>query len=475
MDVPPKKTHLVRGLGLAAAMMIVTGSMIGSGIFRKPATMAGQLMSPELLIFVWIIAGLITFIGALTNAEIAGMIDATGGQYVYFRKMYGDFTAFLYGWSILSVIQTGSQAAIAYVFAEYLGYFFKYPQLPQSIQDFSVFMPFVGKIYPFVDFGTKAVAIICIAFLTGVNYIGVVFGGIVQTIVTYIKIASIIILSVLLFAFGQGNFANVYSGFNIPTETVTNIIAVIGLALAGAFWAYDGWNNVTFVAGEVRKPQRNVPLALLYGTLIVIAVYVIINIAFLYVLPIGEMAQSPLVAASAAEKIFGVNGASIISIAVIVSTFGALNGSILATARVQFAMAKDRLFFSPLGKIHPKFATPHVSLVIQGIWSCVLVLSGSFDTITDYVIFAAWLFYMLGAAGVFVLRKKMPEVHRPYKVWGYPFIPAIFVIFSFLFLVNSIISDTKDAAMGSILILIGLPIYFYWKYYSKKNNYQNNL
>jgi len=470
METPKRKTQLIRGLGLTAAMMIVAGSMIGSGIFRKPATMAGQLMSPELLIIVWIAAGIITFIGALTNAEIAGMIDATGGQYAYFRKMYGDFIAFLYGWSIFAVIQTGSQAAIAYVFAEYLGYFFKYPQLPQSFQDFSIFMPFVGDIHPFLDFGTKAVAILCILFLTGVNYLGVVFGGIVQTIVTFIKIASIIILSLLLFTFGQGSYANVYSGFNIPAETITNIISVIGLALAGAFWAYDGWNNVTFVAGEVKNPQRNIPLALLYGTLIVIAVYVLINIAFLYVLPIDEMSKSPLVAASAAERIFGVNGASIISIAVIISTFGALNGSILATARVQFAMARDRLFFSPLGKIHPKFGTPHVSLIIQGVWSCVLVLSGSFDTISDYVIFAAWLFYMLGAYGVFVLRKKMPEVNRPYKVWGYPYTPIIFIIFSFLFLVNSIISDTQDAAMGSILILSGLPIYLYWKYYAKKNN-----
>lgn len=470
METPQKKTQLVRGLGLTAAIMIVAGSMIGSGIFRKPATMASQLLSPELLILVWIVAGVITFIGALTNAEIAGMIDATGGQYVYFKKMYGDFIAFLYGWSVFAVIQTGSQAAIAYVFAEYLGYFFKYPQLSQSLQDFSIFMPFVGKIYPFLDFGTKAVAILCIIFLTGVNYLGVVFGGVVQTIVTFIKIVSIILLAILLFTFGQGSLANVYHGFQIPTETMANIISVIGLALAGAFWAYDGWNNVTFVAGEVKNPQRNVPLALLYGTFIVMAVYVLINIAFLYVLPIDEMSKSPLVAATAAEKIFGVNGASIISIAVIISTFGALNGSILATARVQFAMARDKLFFSPLGNIHPKFGTPNVSLVIQGLWSCVLVLTGSFDTISDYVIFAAWSFYMLGAAGVFVLRKKMPEVNRPYKVWGYPIVPAIFVIFSFLFLINSLISDTQDAAMGSVLILLGLPIYLYWKYYSKKNN-----
>jgi APA family basic amino acid/polyamine antiporter len=463
-----KKTELVRGLTLTAAVMLVAGSMIGSGIFRKPATMADQLGSPELLIFVWIAAGIITFIGALCNAEIAGMIDATGGQYVYFRKMYGDFTSYLYGWSILSVIQTGSQAAIAYAFAEYVGYFFKYPQLSQSIQNFAIYMPLVGDIHPFVDFGTKVVAILCIMFLTGINYLGVVFGGRVQTWVTYIKILTIILMALLLLGFGNGSFSNIYTGFTMPHRTITNMIAMIGLSFSGAFWAYDAWNNLTFVSGEVKNPQRNVPLGLLYGTMIVIAVYVLINAAFLYVLPIDVMAKSPLVAATAAEKIFGSNGASLISLVVIVSTFGALNGSILATARVPFAMAKANLFFKSLGKVHPKFGTPHISLLVQGAWSCVLVLSGSFDTITDYVMFASWLFYLMGAYGVFVLRKKMPDAHRPYKVWGYPYTPALFVVAAALFLVVSIVSDTQNAMMGLILIFTGLPFYLFWKYKSRE-------
>jgi basic amino acid/polyamine antiporter, APA family len=463
MERPKGTSELIRGLGLTAAVMIVAGSMIGSGIFRKPATMAGQLMSPELLIIVWIAAGLITLIGALTNAEIAGMIKETGGQYAYFRVMYGDFVAFLYGWSIFAVIQTGSQAAIAYVFAEYMGYFFNFFQLPEPWQNFSVYMPFVGNIYPFMDFGVKTVAIICILFLTSVNYIGVVFGGVVQTVITFIKIASILFLAIFLFTAGTGSFENISHGFVIPESTMTNMFALIGLALAGAFWAYDGWNNVTFVAGEVKEPRKNVPLALAYGTMIVIGVYVVINLAFLYVLPIDVMANSPLVAASAAEVVFGAAGASIISIAVIISTFGALNGSILATARVHFAMARDNLFFTGIGKIHPKFRTPHISLLVQGLWSSILVMSGSFDTISDYVIFAAWLFYMMGAVGVFVLRRKMPNEPRPYRVWGYPFTPIIFIVFSFLFLVNTLISDTQDAAMGLILIILGLPIYFYWK------------
>lgn len=463
-----KKTELVRGLTLTAAVMIVAGSMIGSGIFRKPATMAGQLGSPEFLLLAWVVAGIMTFIAALVNSEVSGMIDATGGQYAYFRKMYGDGFAFIYGWSILSVIQTGSQAAIAYVFGEYLGYFIKYPQLSSSWQNFALYMPFVGNIYPFLEFGPKAVAILCIIFLTTVNYLGVIFGGIVQTIITFIKIGSMIILSILLFACGNGSLSNLSSGFTIPQETVNGFFTVFGLALAGAFWAYDGWNNVTFVAGEIKEPQRNVPKALLYGTLIVVAVYLLMNIAYLYILPINVMSKSPLVAATAAQIIFGTAGASIISIAVIISTFGALNGSILASARVQFAMARDNLFFNILGKVHPKFGTPHASLLLQGFWSGVLVLSGSFDTITDYVIFATWLFYMLGALGVIILRKKMPDTPRPYKVWGYPYVPAIFIIFSLLFLVNTVISDSKDAAMGLILILTGLPFYFYWKYKARE-------
>ncbi len=468
MKLRETKTELVRGLSLNAAIMIVAGSIIGSGIFRKPSVMAGQLGSPELMILVWIIAGLITYIGALCNAEVAGMIGETGGQYVYFRKMYGDFTAYLYGWSVMSVIQTGSQAAIAYAFAEYLSYFFKLPDLAKVWGDFSFFVPLVGNIHPFANFGVKSMAILVIMFLTIVNYIGVVFGGAVQTFVTYIKIISILGISILLLLMGNGNFGNVYSGFHIPEQSTTTLIAMIGLAFSGAFWAYDAWNNITFVSGEVKNAKRNVPLALLYGVLIVITVYVLINIAYLYVLPINEMAKSPLVAATAAERVFGSYGGSLISIAVVISTFGALNGSILATARVPFAMAKANLFFHSLGKVHPRFGTPHISLLAQGVWSCVLVMSGSFDTITDYVIFASWMFYMLGAFGVFILRRKNPDVERPYKVWGYPYTPAIFVLFAFLFLVNSIISDTQNAMMGLILVASGLPFYFFWKYKQKK-------
>ncbi|MHC1737204.1 MAG: APC family permease [Ignavibacteriaceae bacterium] len=459
--------ELIRGLTLTAGIMIVAGSMIGSGIFRKPATMAGQLLSPELLILVWIVAGLFTFLGALANAEVASMYDKTGGQYLYFRDMYGDFTAYTFGWATIAVVLSGSQAAIAYVFAEYVGYFFVYPETSETLKSISFYIPLVGNIFPFNDLTTKMVAISCILFITFINYIGVIFGGTVQTVITFIKIFTIVALGFLLFILGNGDMGNIYHNFEMQPDFSGNFIALIGLALAGAFWAYDGWNNITYVSGEMKNPKRNVPLSLLWGTLIVVGLYVFINIAYLYLIPIEEMKNSPLVAATAMEKIFGKSGGAIISLAVIVSTFGALNGSILGAARVQYAMARTNLFFPFLGKVHPRFSTPHTSIVMTGVWSALLVMSGTFDTISDYVVFAAWLFYMLGAFGVIILRKKFPERERKYKVWGYPYTPIAFVIFSFLFLLNTVISDTNNAMMGFFLILIGLPIYFYRKYLNK--------
>ncbi len=439
--------------------MLVAGSMIGSGIFRKPATMAGQLGSPELLLLVWVLAGIVTFIGALTNAEIAGMFDATGGQFIYFRHMYGDFTAYMYGWSIFAVIQTGSQAGIAYAFAEYLGYFVRWPEAPQWLQSLALHLPMIGDLHPFRELGTKLTAIACIAFLTGVNYFGVRFGGALQTVVTSVKIGVILLLSGGLFVFGHGTPAN--PGAAVASSPAAgNLVAMIGLALSGAFWAYDGWNNVTFVSGEIRDAQRNVPRALLFGTLLVMAVYILANAAFLHVLPIGIMKDSPLVAATAADVVFGPAGATIVSIAVIISTYGALNGSILTTSRVYWAMARERLFFLPLGRTHARYATPHVSLMVQGLWASMLVMSGTFDSITDSAMFAAWLTYMLGALGVYRLRRTMPDAPRRYRVWGYPVVPAVFVIFSGLFLVNSIMSNTQNAMMGLALIALGVPVYW---------------
>jgi APA family basic amino acid/polyamine antiporter len=429
------KTQLLPRLGLFTTILIVIGAVIGSGIFRKPGVMAAQLGSPELLLLVWLVAGIITFFGALTNTEISGMITETGGQYIYFQKMYGDFVAYLYGWSMFAVVQTGSIASITYVFAEYSQYFFTLPRFSEGTEKyFEIFIPFIGYIYPLQNIGVKILAILVINLLTAVNYFGVVFGGGVAAFFTTMKVLAILILVGLGFTIGNGSFANFTTQSVTIAHTGIPMILAIAAALSGAFWAYDGWNNITYIAGEVKNPQKNIPLGLFWGTITVIVVYILINLVYLYILPIDVMSKSKLVAADTAKSFLGNFGGAFIVLAVLLSTFGTSNGAIMASARVYFAMARKKVFFPSLGSIHPKFHTPSVSLIVQAIWTSVLILSGTFDTLTDMLIFVSWIFYGLGAFGVFVLRKKMPDTPRPYRVPGYPVIPAIFILFSvFLF------------------------------------------
>jgi APA family basic amino acid/polyamine antiporter len=467
----PRPVELARQLGFITAVMLVVGSVIGSGIFKKPALMAGQLGSGELLVLVWIIAGVMTMFGALTNAEIASMITAPGGQYVYFNRIYNKFVGYLYGWSVFSVYQTGSIAAIAYVFADYFGYFFPPFHLSAQLEAVHLHIPGVGDIFPLADLGTKTVTIACVMFLTTVNYFGVRFGGIVQVSFTALKVAAISVIVVLGFALGHGSVNNFTSSV-ISFSGAGSLLGAMLLAMSGAFWAYDGWINVTYVAGEIKEPQRTIPRALFVGTAIVITVYVLTNLAYLYVLPINVMAQSRLVAADVAEKFFKGYGGAFVSAAVMISTFGTANGTILSSARVYYAMAKERLFFQKMELVHPRYRTPGPSLLLQGVWASLLTLSGTFDQITDQLIFVAWIFYALSAMGVFVLRKKMADVSRPYRVWGYPFVPAIFVAFAVLYVFYTLYSDVTtfvrgesqliNSVMGLLYVVIGIPGYLYW-------------
>jgi APA family basic amino acid/polyamine antiporter len=451
--------------------MLVVGSIIGSGIFKKPALMAGQLGSGELLILVWVIAGVMTMFGALTNAEIASIITTPGGQYIYFNKIYNKFVGYLYGWSVFSVYQTGSIAAIAYIFADYFGYFFPPFHLSPQLEAFHFHIPGVGNIFPLADLGTKTVTIGCVMFLTTVNYFGVRFGGIVQVAFTVLKVAAIAAIVALGFALGHGSLGNFTSSV-VSFSGTAGLFGAMLLAMSGAFWAYDGWINITYVAGEIKEPQRTIPRALFLGTAIVITVYVLTNLAYLYVLPIDVMAQSKLVAADVAESFLGRYGGAFVSAAVMISTFGTVNGTILASARVYYAMAKERLFFRKMETVHPRYRTPGPSLFLQGIWASLLTLSGTFDQLTDQLIFVAWIFYALSAIGVFVLRKKMADVPRPYRVWGYPYVPAIFVVFAALYVVYTLYSDITSFArgetplinsvMGLIYVVIGIPGYIYW-------------
>lgn len=476
----PVPAALVPTLGLFSTIMLVVGGVIGSGIFRKPAVMAAQLGSPESLLLVWVLAGVITLCGALTNAEVASRIPETGGQYVYFRHMYGPGVAFLYGWALFAIIQCGSIAAVAYVFAEYASSFCALPGVEPELAVWSFHLPLIGDVVPFADFGTKALAASLILLLTGVNYLGVRFGALVQNVFTVAKIVAMLGLVLGAFLLPSGGWpAPPVAGS--PGIHLTGLawLTAMAAALQGAFWAYDGWNKITYIAGEVKSPRRTIPLGLLWGMVIVTGVYLLMNLAYLWVLPVEAMAQSKLVAADVANQILP-HGARWVSALVMVSTFGTTSAIILATARVYFSMARAHAAPAFLGRIHPRYQTPAASLVAQGGWSVALLFSGTFDTLTDALIFVSWIFYAAGAYGLFILRREtagQPASAGQYRVPGYPVVPGMFVAFAVMFLVLTAYNDLTvyrealaagrpamlHSLFGVFLTAAGLPLYFVFR------------
>ena len=354
---------LARRLGLWSAIMVVVGSVIGSGIFLTPQTVAAAVQVPGVMIGVWVLTGLLTLAGALTNAEIASEIAAPGGQYVFFRVLYGDLLAFLYGWTTFIVYQTGSIAAIAVAFARYLGYFIPLPHVGPELEAWT--LPLVGNIQPMADIGVKLVAISAICFLATVNYFGVQFGSFVQNLFTALKVAAIGAIIVLSFTSSAGTTDHFFPLWGMPASG--DLLAAVGIAMIATLWSYDGWNSLTYLAGEVREPRRSIPLALIGGTIAIIVIYVTTNLAYLYVLPIQAIAASKLVAADTMEVVLPGLGGGMISLAVMLSTFGGVNATSMTTARVYFAMARDGLFFKGMGKAHPRFRTPANSLVVQAV------------------------------------------------------------------------------------------------------------
>jgi len=448
--------------------------VIGSGIFAKPGLMASQVGSPEWLLGVWVIAGLITVIGALVNSEIAAMIPEAGGQYVFFDRMYGSFPAYLYGWAVFAVLKTGALASLAFIFAQAATQFVALPELAPSLAHWSLRVPLIGDITPLANIGGKGVAAALILVLTAVNYLGVKFGSAVQNVFAVAKsVALLLLISLAFFTPGIGQAANFTTQSAAINLQGLALIAALAAAVQGAFWAYDGWNDVTYLAGEVKQPQRNLPRGLIGGGLIVMALYILCNVAYLYVLPIDEMAKSKLVAVDVVEKCFQ-GGGKWIAIAVMVSTFGAANSNVLAPARVFMSMARHNVFPRLLGNVHPKFHTPGTALWVQAFWSILLVLSGTFDTVTNTLVFVNWIFYAAGAYGIFVLRRKEPNTPRPYKAPGYPILPWIFIIFAVTFLVLTVYNDfsgyfaaraagqpaRNNSVFGLLLVLMGTPIYF---------------
>ncbi|HUI66413.1 MAG TPA: amino acid permease [Bacteroidota bacterium] len=451
---------LARRLGFASSCAVVIGSIIGSGIFLTPQRVAAVIQVPGILIAVWVLTGLLTLAGALTNAEIASQIAEPGGQYVFFRVLYGDWVAFLYGWCTFIVYQTGSIAAIAVAFARYLGYFVALPHFGAALEAWKI--PLVGDIAPLADIGVKLVAIAAIVLVAAVNYTGVQRGGILQIVFTSLKIGALGAIIVLGFTAGRGSTAHFFPLWGMPSSG--DLLGAIGIAMVATLWSYDGWNSLTYLAGEVKDPRKNIPRALVLGTISVIAIYVLANLAYLYVLPIEEMARSKLVAADMMEHVFHGYGGALISGAVMLSAFGTVNATSMTTARVYFAMARDRVFFPSMGQAHPRFHTPGRSLIVQAAWASCLTLTGTYDQIFTYVIFAAWIFYALGAAGIFIMRARgLSSSSSAYRVMGYPVVPALFVAVATWFVLNTLIKDTADSFVGLLLLLAGLPFYLYWK------------
>lgn len=461
---------LKRTLGLPAAISLVVGGVIGSGIFMKPALMASQLGSPLLLLSVWVVAGIITLFGALSNAEIAAMFPETGGQYVFFKKMYGDAFAFVYGWAAFTVFNTGGVASIAYVFSQYATYFIQLPNFSPAVEhSFFFHIPAIGNIYPLQNAGVKALTILLVAVFTMVNYYSVKYGSSLQTILTALKAAALAFLIGGILFSGKGSYQHLFTNAPNMPQGVGLFGAYIA-AIAGAFWAYDGWNNITFVAGEIKNPQKNIPVSLFVGVLAVIIIYSLVNLAYIYALPVQQMSASVVVASDAATVAWGAIGGSAIALMVMLSTLGTTNGNILAVARVTFAMHEESTWFTRAGKVQPTFKTPGNALILNGVWTIILIITGSFDMLTDMLIFVTWFFYGMSALGVFILRKKMPHLPRAYKVWGYPFVPLFFVAFTGFFLLFTLYKDVVNyqsgtapiinSLLGTLISCIGIPVYY---------------
>ncbi|HEY2952524.1 MAG TPA: amino acid permease [Verrucomicrobiae bacterium] len=480
----PDQPRLIPALGLFSAIMLVAGGVIGSGIFRKAGVMASQVGSPEVLLGVWLVAGVISLLGTLSNAELAAMMPQTGGQYVFLQRAYGPFVAFLYGWALFAVIQSGSIAALAYVFAEYTTQLVRLPDASGPLAAVTIQLPLLGEIVPFKDLGVKALATGVILLLTVVNYLGVRFGGVVQNIFSVAKMAAMLGLAVaVMMKPGVGQFAHLTTNSSVIHPAGLAWWAAIAAALQGAFWAYDGWHKITYIGGELKSPRRDLPRSLILGILLVTGLYLLMSAIYAYVLPIDEMARSKLVAADVAERCF-TGGGRCIAVAVMLSTFGAANAVILTSARVYFSMGGGGMLPAFLGRAHPRFHTPDASLVVQAGWSVLLLFSGTFDTLTDTLIFVSWFFYAANAWAVVVLRRREPETPRPFKVPWYPLVPMLFVGFGLVYLVLTLCNDVAayrkavaagqpallNCALGAALVLSGTPIYFFYR--RRKNREQ---
>ena len=454
---------LVRGLGLTAATSVNIANMIGTGVFLKTRVMTCNVGTPGRVLLVWVVAGLLAFAGALTYAELTTMMPRAGGEYVFIREAYGRRWGFLFGWTQFLIARTASQAALAVGFAIFLNIL-----TGGALNGVYLTAHLFGYAVPFGHL--QVVALVTLSVTTLINCGAVALGGRVASVLTVVKIGLVLAVGLGAFLFASGNWghlalANVGGACAGVNDSARGGLAGFGAAMLGALWAYDGWNNVAPLAGEVRDPQRNLPRAFFGGMVIVGALYVFANLAYYYVLTPTEIANVSLsssVATEVASRFMGAMAVTLMAAALMTSSFGALHTSVLASARFPYAMARDGLFFKSLSHVSPRTRVPVRALVAQGVWAGVLTLSGSYDTLTDYAIFALWIFYGLATASVFVFRRRMPNAERPYRTWGYPVVPAVFLVVTAWLLVNTIMTAPVQSLIGLGLILLGLPVYVYW-------------
>jgi len=429
---------LKRVLSLLDATMINAGGIIGSGIFMVPAAVAMFTGSASLFFMVWIAGGIVSLFGALSVAELGAAMPRAGGQYVYLSEAYGPVWGYLYGWSAVAVINTASIAAVGVAFSEYLRFFF-----------------------PITDVSIKGIAVATIVLLTIINILDVKSGARFQNLFTISKLGAIFVIIILGLVMEGGSNQNLSPFFS--DQSFTELVGPLGLAMVSVLWTFDGWIFITYVAGEVKNPGRNIPLSLIFCMLIVVTIYLLLNYVLIYTLGFTGMNGSDLVVSDAASVFLGNKGAAIVTLIILISLIGANNGFVLTSARINYAMAKDKLFFYQASQIHPRFKSPSNALIIQCVWASLLTFTGTFNQLITYIIFASWIFYGMSAGAVIILRNKKPDMERPYKTPAYPWIPIIFILFAIFLTINTIIEAPRDAAIGAGIILAGLPMYYYWK------------
>jgi APA family basic amino acid/polyamine antiporter len=457
--------ELVKGLGLLDCTTIVMGSMIGSGIFIVAAEIAREVGSPGLFLLAWIISGVMTVSAAVTYGELAAMMPKAGGQYVYLREAFSPLFGFLYGWTLFLVIQTGTIAAVAVAFGKFLGFFFPWISEKNFLLNLGSVTLFGHPVA--LTFSTQqGLAVVVLLGLGVVNIFGLRTGAWIQNIFTILKVGALVGLVVagLWWEAGHAGAAAVQTSFWGHAHLNTATLTILAVALVGPLFSSDAWNNVTFTGAEVKNAKRNLPLALLIGTVAVCSIYFLTNVIYVRALPFAAIQHAPedRVATAVMEAMVGSKGAGLMAFAIVISTFGCMNGMSLAGARVYYAMAKDKLFFSKVSKVNPKYHTPGVSLMVQAAWASLLTLTGTYNQLLDYVIFAVLLFYILTILGLFRLRRTRPEAPRPYRAWGYPVVPVVYIVLA-LFIEWALLMNRPVRSLAGLgIVAVGIPVYFLW-------------